>query len=187
MESEAKNLLNRCFDFVLLHIYFEVIILCLEIEILNGKREEALKAALFGEANNFLFIHLVDGGFWGFIKEIPISIYSAFFRPMIWEANNSILIILSAFENVILLILVVYSLVKKWKLKELSEFFYPILIYCLSLAFIIGYTTPVTGGLVRYKTAFLLPLLLILLNKLEVPNSLKKSSVFLALNRWILK
>jgi hypothetical protein len=157
------------------------------IEILNGKREEALKAAIFGEANHLLFIHLIDNGFWGFVKEIPNSIYSALFRPMIWEEHNSLLVLLSSFENLFLLAIIAFSIYKKWRLKEKSEYFYPILIYSLSLAFIIGYTTPVTGGLVRYKTAFLLPLLFICLNKLELPHAINRDSRILLLKKWLFK
>jgi hypothetical protein len=51
--------------------------------------------------------------------------------------------------------LVFYTIALAFKRKYLSEQFVPYLIFVLILAFIIGYTTPVTGGIARYKTAFL--------------------------------
>lgn len=157
------------------------------IDMMNGKREEALKAAIFGEANHLLFTHLIDNGFRGFVIEVPQALYSAFFRPMIWEGKNSLLVLLSAMENLFLMFLIIFCMIKKWNKKQSSEYFYPFLIFSISLAFIIGYTTPVAGGLVRYKTAFLLPLLFICLDNLNLPNAWKDKPQIQSLMQWMLK
>ena len=55
------------------------------VNILNNKREEALKAAIFGEAKQLTFEDLIDGGLPGLIQESPKAIFAALYRPFITE------------------------------------------------------------------------------------------------------
>jgi hypothetical protein len=157
------------------------------IDVLNGKREEALKAAIFGEAKHLLFINLIDHGLEGFLIEIPKAIYTTLFRPMIWEAQDSFLVLLSSLENLFLLILILVSIFVQGKAILKSTNFYPMLAFVLSLALIIGYTTPVAGGLVRYKTALLLPLLFICVSEINSKNSFHNTYFGKLLNEFTLK
>jgi TRAP-type mannitol/chloroaromatic compound transport system permease small subunit len=70
---------------------------------------------------------------------------------------------LAACENLLVLLLLILFLRKISAFKIFDEKVLFFLSYSLCLAFIIGFTTPVTGGLVRYKTAFMIYLLLALL------------------------
>ena len=123
--------------------------------LLNNKREEALKAAIFGEARQMAFVGIVDGSTFGMIKETPKAILRAVFLPLYPQAQMPLIMLPALFENFLLLMLVFYTIALAFKRKYLSEQFVPYLIFVLILAFIIGYTTPVTGGIARYKTAFL--------------------------------
>ena len=125
------------------------------ISILRDKREEALKAAILGNAQHTLFVDNADPGILGFVKKIPEAMLTGLFRPYIWETNGSPFILLSALENLLLILLVLATVFYGDKRFRHSAQLWLLLSFSLCLAFIIGYTTPVSGGLVRYKTAFL--------------------------------
>jgi len=129
-------------------------------QILIDKREESLKTAIWAEANHQIFYNTVSNNLNKILLHIPLSISNAVLRPFIWEAGNSPFILLSGVENFLVALFLIICSVKlkseNWK-NELLLFY---LFFALSAAFIIGFTTPVTGGLVRYKTIFIQYLLL---------------------------
>jgi hypothetical protein len=123
------------------------------LNVLSGKREEALKAAVFGEAQNQVFYHPVDSNFLSVMYEVPMALWDAFFSPLLFEAGKNPLLLFAAFENTILLLLLLIAIIwGKGYFAQRSSFSW--LLFLLTLAFIIGFTSPVTGGLMRYKTAF---------------------------------
>jgi hypothetical protein len=133
-------------------------------QIISGKREEALKAAVFGDARHQCFYHNIDPTIPAITREIPSAIYDAFLFPMPWQSGGSPFILLASLENLIpfvLLILLFFGI----KRNKLSNLEFALLLYGISLALIIGFTTPVTGGLVRYKTAFFPFILLVFANR----------------------
>ena len=122
--------------------------------ILSGKREEALKAAVFGEAQNQVFYHPIDPELPRILAEIPATLANAFFRPLPMEAGTNPLVLLASFENVCILILLITALV--FVVKQLFQRNYTAWwFFSVTLAFIIGFTSPVSGGLMRYKTAYI--------------------------------
>ena len=139
--------------------------------LLSGKREEALKAAVFGEAQHQVFYHNVSDDPINILYEIPETFFNAFFQPISWSSNN-VMMILAASENMCLLLLVLLflrSLIKQKYSVQLLPFWGFILI----LAFVIGFTSPVTGGLIRYKTAYLPFFVLIVGNQALIISKLK--------------
>ena len=102
----------------------------------------------------------------GMIKAMPISIFTAFFRPFLWE-SGSLFIFISAVETLFLLILTVNLIFRSGivlfikKVRE-NEFLIAALVFSLILGFFAGYTSGLFGVLVRFK-APLLPFLFILL------------------------
>jgi hypothetical protein len=132
--------------------------------ILSGKREEALKAAVFGDARHQSFYHNIDPTLPSILKEIPNALYDAFCFPMPWNSGGSPFILLASLENLlpIILLILLFQSIRRNKLNNLEI---SLLLYGISLALIIGFTTPVTGGLVRYKTAFFPFILMVLVNR----------------------
>jgi hypothetical protein len=102
----------------------------------------------------------------GMFKAMPISIFTAFYRPFIWEAG-SVFILISALETFVLLLLSVNLIIRSGiilfikRIRE-NEFLIMATVFSLILGFFAGYTSGLFGVLVRFK-APLLPFLFILL------------------------
>lgn len=156
-------------------------------KVLNNKREEAIKAALFGEANHLLFEHVVDHGNSGLLLESANAIATGLFRPYVWEKTDSILVKLSSLENLFLLALFlfwIYAIVKK---RDFNSYIISLGIYLFFLAFIIGYTTPVAGGVMRYKSAFLPMFITFCLAQKQIYNPFRKTGLNKAINKYFFK
>ena len=102
----------------------------------------------------------------GMLKAMPISIFTAFYRPFIWEAG-SLFILISAIETFVLLVLTLNLIIRSGfilfiqKIRA-NEFLMMAVVFCLILGFFAGYTSGLFGVLVRFK-APVLPFLYILL------------------------
>lgn len=93
------------------------------------------------------------------LTKIPESLIMGLFRPFLWEARSPA-ILLSALENLFILFYFIFALIKL----RLIGFFgfirsHPLLlfsmIFSVILAFIVGFTTPLFGAMVRFRTPFL--------------------------------
>lgn len=107
----------------------------------------------------------------GILSKFPVATVAGLFRPFIWEARNPVMVI-SALENLVLLILSIYLLLRSGPIVffrgVLSE---PLVLFSflfsITFAFSVGLTTSNFGALVRYKIPsipFFLSSLLILYN-----------------------
>jgi len=102
----------------------------------------------------------------GMLKAMPISIFTAFFRPFIWE-GGSLFILISAVETFVFLILTISlvfrtGIVLMIKQIRSNEFLIMATVFSLILGFFAGYTSGLFGVLVRFKAPFL-PFLFIVL------------------------
>lgn len=92
--------------------------------------------------------------FWGIISKSPLGFYTTYFRPNLWEAKNLVLLF-SALEAFALLLMVLYSILKKGKylIALLKENFISriLFLYIIIMGIIIGLTTFNFGTLIRYK------------------------------------
>lgn len=99
----------------------------------------------------------LDGTFINMIAKTPSAINVSLFRPYLWEVRNP-LMLLSAFESLVLIVLTLYIIVRKRLLffKALSD---PTVIFCLvfslTFAFAVGVSTFNFGTLARYKIPLL--------------------------------
>lgn len=131
-------------------------------KVLTNKREEALKTAIWGDAKHLVFDDTVEPEISEIVFKIPESLLNSLFRPQLFEADDWILIP-PALENLVIFIFLFLMLRKARFERKPPEIFWFFFFFSLSLACIIGFTTPVLGGIVRYKTAFLPFLLLALI------------------------
>ncbi|RFC53493.1 hypothetical protein DXU93_12045 [Brumimicrobium aurantiacum] len=117
-------------------------------------------------ANNKLYtgprydLGVTDYTPFGIIKAIPISIFTAFYRPFPWEASSAFLM-LSAFEG-LLLIALTYGFFfrsggfrKHLKFVRSQEFLIFALLFSLILGFFAGFTSGLFNVLIRFKAPFM--------------------------------
>ena len=91
----------------------------------------------------------------GFIKKMPAGINATLFRPYIWESKN-LLMIFAGIENLILLLVTLWIIVKTGFFKFIKTIFtdpyvFLFLIYTFIFAAIIGLSTANFGTLGRYR------------------------------------
>lgn len=99
----------------------------------------------------------LDDSFSGMVKLAPAAINVALFRPYLWEVRNP-LMLLSAIESLVLLLLTLYVLIKKRTL-FFQSFSDPTILFCITFsvtfAFAVGVSTFNFGTLARYKIPLL--------------------------------
>ncbi|UPT65829.1 MAG: hypothetical protein M0D57_15085 [Sphingobacteriales bacterium JAD_PAG50586_3] len=130
---------------------------------LCDKRDEAIKSAIFGEAKEILFFDKVTPYPADVAAKIPEIIKLSFIEPM--KVTPQPFILMATLENLLVLALLLLFIIYAQRRIEQPAVFWFLISYSLLMLFIIGFTTPVSGGLVRYKTAaipFLLMAILML-------------------------
>ena len=97
----------------------------------------------------------IDGSISGLLSSAPLAIFTALFRPLPWEIGSPTMVV-SAIENTILILFVLYILIRVGLFKFFRLIFNdPFLVYCLIFslffAFGVGIAGTNFGALVRYK------------------------------------
>ncbi len=105
----------------------------------------------------------------GMFRAMPISIYTAFYRPYIWEAG-SLFIQISALEALFFMLITFRFLFVRNPISTLkdirnNELLMASLVFALILGFFAGYTSGLFGVLVRFKAPLLPFLFLVLMYK----------------------
>jgi hypothetical protein len=115
----------------------------------------------------------------GILKKAPAAINVTLFRPYLWEANSTF-VLLSALESSIIIFFTIWTLVKtKFKLFRVllkSPFLTGGLLFCFSFSFAIGLTAYNFGALARFKIPLLGLYLFILLYIITNRTNMKASS-----------
>jgi hypothetical protein len=139
-------------------------------------QQDLIRAEQYGE--NFTNIGAYEASTEGILKKMPTAIFTALFRPFIWE-SNSVFILLTAVENIILLFLSIYLIlfigIKKMgsALKADTHLVF-FLIFSLFFAFAIGISTSNYGAMVRYRIPMIPLFLAFLIIMIETPKSKSK-------------
>ncbi len=115
----------------------------------------------------------------GMLKAMPISIFTAFFRPFIWE-GGSLFILISAVETFVFLLLTISLIFRTGLILAIrqirsNEFLIMAIVFSLILGFFAGYTSGLFGVLVRFKAPFLPFLFIVLTMNITPKTSLKKT------------
>lgn len=116
--------------------------------------------------NNRYNLGVTDYSSNGMFRAMPISIYTAFYRPYLWEAD-SIFVRISAIEAFFFLLITIRfifgnNVIDSLRTIRNNELLIASLIFSLILGFFAGYTSGLFGVLVRFK-APLLPFLFLVL------------------------
>ena len=97
------------------------------------------------------------------IKNSPVALYNAFVQPEP-KRINSLMMIPAAFENYLLILLLLLSIIfSSYKKIQNKTLFLFSALFVFNLYIIIGLTTPVIGALVRYKVPALPFLFIVIL------------------------
>ncbi len=140
-----------CFGILLLGIMDFCLHTIPFFESFAGKRNDFINTAILNDAGSYLPIGKITSTPWNFIKETPIAIWNGLALPYLWAIKNP-LQILPAFESALLFILMLTMLLffKKPE-KQTQNLIWFCCIFSLVLIWEIGISTPVIGGIVRYK------------------------------------
>jgi hypothetical protein len=111
-------------------------------------------------SGSFVMPPLLEPEIWSFISLVPYALYITFFGPLIHSPWNALGLI-SIAENLFFLAFIAMCLIYRSKVITAPKgLLLSLMLYVILLSLIIGWTTPVMGALVRYRTP-LLPFLLI--------------------------
>lgn len=104
---------------------------------------------------NYFDIGEFDGTILGGVKLAPKAINAALFRPYLWESPN-IVMVLSALENAIIQFMtlwVIFRVGPRFILRAVmgNPLVMLCIVYSIIFAFMVGFTTPNFGALVRFK------------------------------------
>jgi hypothetical protein len=125
---------------------------------LQFKQHSFQYLAQWSQSNSKFTIPDIGNNTLSLILNMPVALKNMLFRPYLWEAS-SFLWVLAAIENILLAVLICIFMVGfKWNHSKAQISLF-CLFFALSILVLTGLTTPVIGGLVRYK-APLLPFLL---------------------------
>lgn len=116
-----------------------------------GKRKDFINTAIINNAGSYLPIGKITSTPWNFIAETPTAIWNGLALPYLWTIQNP-LQILPALESALLFVLMLLMVIffKKTE-SQTQNFIWFSCIFSLVLIWEIGITTPVVGGIVRYK------------------------------------
>lgn len=141
------------------------------------KQRDMLGVVSLTDPGSYLTTIPLDPHLGSFVKHAPHALYMTFLSPLAtWDLGA--LGLLSALENLVLVLLLPTAFVyaRPWTRIDL-----PLLLYCVSfclfLALLIGWTTPVVGALVRYRVP-LLPFYAIALLLIIDPRKLPRWPIF---------
>lgn len=129
--------------------------------ILTMKQRDFVGLALKANSGSFVMPELLLPEVWLFLKQAPYALYMTLLGPLVHSAGGA-LGLLSAVENLAIVAFLLFCATfhRQWAAVDKGLFFMA-LFFILLLALVIGWTTPVIGAIVRYRTP-LLPFLSIL-------------------------
>ena len=116
-------------------------------------QDDLLREYHYG-GNNYK-LDRIDGSISGLLSSAPLATFTALFRPLPWEVGSPTMVV-SAIENTVLLLFVIYFLIRIGPFRFFRITFNdPFLVYCLIFslffAFGVGIAGTNFGALVRYK------------------------------------
>lgn len=121
---------------------------------LQFKQHSFQYLAEWSHSNSLISIPEIGNSFTSLIINAPISLWNILSRPYLFEIKSTFWVP-AAIENILIFVILLTGLLFfKWN-KEKAAISLFCLYFSVSLLILIGLTTPVIGGLVRYKAPLL--------------------------------
>jgi hypothetical protein len=133
------------------------------MESLAEKQFHSINLAHYMKAGSIVYIPILSkDSIVSFLLAAPAGLFNCLFRPTLFDISSPLLVP-AALENLLLVILIVYTLFKP---AQRNNLWWGCCCFSMLLFIIIGITTPVMGSLVRYRV----PALMAFLFLLNVPD-----------------
>lgn len=130
------------------------------LEIITFKQHDFIGLVNEVGSGSFVMPPLLEPNLWSFISLAPYALYITFLGPLI-HSPLSAMGIISIMENFLILAFFITCISYRARVTSSPKgLVLALFLYITLLSFVIGWTTPVMGALVRYRTP-LLPFLLI--------------------------
>lgn len=130
------------------------------LETLAVKQRDFIGLAEATTPGSFVLPERLEPNAWSFLRQAPYAVYITVLGPLV-HAGPGLFGIVAALEQLALLLVIGVLLMHRLPWHRVDrEMIVPVLTFVLLLALVIGWTTPVMGAIVRYRTP-MLPFLLI--------------------------
>ena len=119
------------------------------------------------EANSKVDVTYIHYDYWQLIQNIPEALMNSFLEP-IPKKSQSKLLLFSFLENLgYLLLILVFLFFPKKSTNDENRLLFSLVLFMLLIAVIIGWTTPISGAIVRYMIPARLLLIVIFALKID--------------------
>jgi hypothetical protein len=118
---------------------------------LHQKQQGFIHTAIALKAGSYFDINYLEPNIWSLLKNTPQAIFNTLFRPHLLD-SKSILILMAAIENTILVVLIMMAIIYFKKPKpEMKQYIYAAIFFTITLSTLIGLLNPVLGSITRYR------------------------------------
>lgn len=131
------------------------------IELITLKQQDMIALGELKDAGSLFKTEPLEPSIIGLIKGVPEALFHSFFQPLPWQTKGA-LQWLAIGENLFILFLLFWMIWKK-SINPIKDYKNAALFFIFSgllLIIIVGWTTPIAGALVRYKSPGMLALLI---------------------------
>ena len=118
--------------------------------LLVGKQHDFIGLAIHEQAGSFIEPFELKASFISFAYFAPMALINTLFRPFFGDVSSPLLI-LSLFENLALILMIMLPVFFPLKGKKNMRIIYFCFFFSILLFILLGLTTPVLGALVRYR------------------------------------
>ena len=146
------------------------------LEIISQKQNDFIGLAKEMHSGSLLTQQLLHPELIPVLKEIPVAFYNTLFRPYIFEPN-SLLMLFSAIENLILILFMILCLVFPLRKIPHKPVLYLCLFFFVGTFTLTGLISPVMGAIVRYKVPampFMVIFFIMMLNTRKIEGIFRK-------------
>jgi hypothetical protein len=164
--TSERYLLLKYFSVFIIYIFIGINLYYIipgfeAMNILVIKQRDFIGLAHSMNSGSLINIPILKPDIWSFIKNAPLAFYNTLARPYIFEAD-SMMMLVAALENIMVILLIIFSLFFFNKNQIHKSIFYACLFAVIFMFVLTGLVTPVIGAMVRYK-APALPFLMVML------------------------
>ncbi len=137
-------------------------------DIIYYKQQNFYTLADYTNAKSLIHISQIEPSAWSILKHSPEAVLRVFVRPFITDSRSP-LILMAAFENILILLVILLCIVFYKRPEVLRQpIFYFSIFFILILFALIGLITPILGAMVRYKIPALPFLMFVFISMCDV-------------------